>query len=164
MERREKKQPALIREAREEDLPDIVRINLETLPEHYPDYFWRDHLRLWGRAFLVAEVDGRIVGYIMTRVDRGLGYLQWRPFKKLGHIVSIAVLPEYRRRGIGTALMVEAMRRLKEIYGASEAYLEVRVSNDAAIRLYEKLGFKKVRRLRKYYLDGEDAWLMAKKL
>jgi len=153
-----------IREAREEDLPEIIRINLQTLPEHYPNYFWRDHLRLWGKAFLVAEVDGRIVGYVMTRVDRGLGYVYWKPFKKLGHIVSIAVLPEFRRRGIGMRLMIEAMRRLKEVYGASEVYLEVRVSNDAAIRLYEKLGFRKVKQLRKYYLDGEDAWLMAREL
>jgi len=154
----------IIREAKEEDLPKIIRINLETLPEHYPDYFWRDHLRLWGKAFLVAEVDRKIVGYIMTRVDRGLGYVYWKPFKKLGHVVSIAVLPEFRRRGIGRKLMLEAMRRLKEIYGASEVYLEVRVSNKAAISLYEKLGFRKVKHLRKYYLDGEDAWLMAREL
>ncbi len=154
----------IIREARPEDLPDVIDINMKTLPEHYPEYFWRDHLRLWGRAFLVAEVDGRVVGYVMTRIDRGLGYIRWRPFKKLGHIVSIAVLPEFRRRGIGTALMIEAMKRLKEVYGASEAYLEVRVSNEAAIRLYEKLGFKKIRVLRRYYLDGEDAWLMAREL
>jgi len=160
----EERGKVIIREAREEDLPEIIRINLQTLPEHYPDYFWRDHLRLWGKAFLVAEVDGRIVGYVMTRVDRGLGYVYWKPFKKLGHIVSIAVLPEFRRRGIGTKLMVEAMRRLKEVYEASEAYLEVRVSNDAAIRLYEKLGFRRMKRLRKYYLDGEDAWLMAREL
>ncbi|MCC6033023.1 MAG: ribosomal-protein-alanine acetyltransferase, partial [Desulfurococcaceae archaeon] len=39
-----------------------------------------------------------------------------------------------------------------------------RVSNEPAIRLYEKLGFRKVQRIRFYYLDGEDAWLMAKEV
>jgi ribosomal-protein-alanine N-acetyltransferase len=60
--------------------------------------------------------------------------------------------------------MVEALRRLKEFYKVNEVYLEVRVSNEPAIRLYEKLGFRKVQRIRFYYLDGEDAWLMAKEV
>ena len=44
---------------------------------------------------------------------------------------------------------------------ATECYLEVRIGNDAAIGLYEKLGFAKVKRNYGYYLDGEDAWVMA---
>jgi len=151
-----------IREARPEDLEEIININLACLREHYPDYFWRDHLQLWGKAFLVAEFEGKIVGYIMTRVERSMGYMGGFFPRKVGHIVSIAVLPEFRRRGIATALMREAIGRLRELYKVKEVYLEVRVSNEPAIRLYEKLGFKKVRRLKYYYLDGEDAWVMAR--
>ena len=153
-----------VREARPEDLNEIISINLMCLREHYPDYFWRDHLQLWGKAFLVAEHNNKVVGYVMTRVERSIGYVSRFFPKKVGHVVSIAVLPEFRRRGIATALMKEAIKRLKEIYGVKEVYLEVRISNEPAIKLYEKLGFQKVRRLKYYYLDGEDAWVMAKEV
>ncbi|RLG81091.1 MAG: ribosomal-protein-alanine N-acetyltransferase [Thermoprotei archaeon] len=151
----------LIREAREEDLDQVININLVSLKEHYPRSFWRDHLMLWGKAFLVAELTSRVVGYVMCRVETGVGYLRssWR---RLGHVISIAVHPNYRRRGIGTKLMVKAIERLREYYQAEEVYLEVRVSNEPAIKLYEKLGFMKARVLRHYYLDGEDAYLMVR--
>jgi ribosomal-protein-alanine N-acetyltransferase len=108
-------------------------------------------------------VGGKIVGYNMCRMEMGIGHIK-RGIVKQGHVVSIAVLPEYRRRGIATALMLRAMDSMKNKYGAAEVYLEVRVSNEPAIRLYEKLGFKKVKVLRGYYLDGEDAYLMAREL
>jgi len=152
---------ATIREVREEDLDQVIEINLISLKEHYPVQFWRDHLQLWGKIFLVAEVDSRIVGYVMTRIERGFGFLR-RFLRKLGHVVSIAVHPNYRRRGIGSALMVEVLKRMKDLYNVDEAYLEVRVSNTPAIKLYEKLGFKIVKVIKYYYADGEDAYLMAR--
>ncbi len=153
----------VIREAREEDLDEVININMISLKEHYPRSFWEDHLRTWNKAFLVAEASSRIVGYIMCRIESGFCYLR-RGWCRLGHIISIAIHPNFRRKGIGTSLMLEALKRLKEIYNAKEVYLEVRVSNYPAINLYEKLGFKKVKVLRYYYLDGEDAYLMAKEL
>nr|WP_236698174.1 ribosomal protein S18-alanine N-acetyltransferase [Pyrodictium occultum] len=159
-----REEPFLIRKARLEDLPMIIAINRATLPENYPEWFWRDHLEKWGDAFFVAEVEGRIVGYVMSRVEYGAPTFTKGLIVKKGHIVSIAVLEGYRRRGIGTALMKAALKALKERYGCKEVYLEVRVSNEPAIRLYEKLGFKKVRVIPMYYLDGEDAYLMAREL
>lgn len=103
-----------------------------------------------------------MVGYIMCRVERGFSYTNRGRWVKKGHIVSIAVVPEARGRGIGTDLMIHAMRALKENYGVDEYYLEVRVSNVIAIHLYEKLGFKRIKVLKGYYLDGEDAYLMAR--
>lgn len=153
----------ILREARKEELGDVISINLVCLPEHYPYDFWLDHLNTWGKTFLVAEVDGKIVGYVMCRVESGLGFIS-NKLSRLGHVVSIAVLPEYRRRGIGRMLMLEALDRLREYYGVNEVYLEVRVSNIPAIKLYESLGFRKVKVLRHYYLDGEDAYLMAKEV
>jgi ribosomal-protein-alanine N-acetyltransferase len=150
----------LIREVSEEDLKKVIEINMISLPEHYPFDFWLDHLRTWGKAFLLAEVNNEVVGYVMCRVEAGLGYIR-RGIVKLGHIVSIAVHPNYRRLGIGTRLMRESMKRLKEYYNVEEVYLEVRVSNIPAIRLYESLGFKKVKIIKHYYLDGEDAYVMA---
>ena len=76
---------------------------------------------------------------------------------------DIAVHPEYRRRGIGGALLglveEEAVRR-----GAARAFLEVRVGNTTALALYEKCGYKTLRRRKKYYPDGEDAFVMTKRL
>ena len=152
-----------IREARLTDLDQVISINMEALPEHYPRAFWEEHVKRWNKAFLVAEVDGWIVGYIMCRVEWGWGFTKNKILKK-GHVISIAVRKEYRRRGIGKKLMEEAMKALKEVYGAEEVYLEVRVSNKPAISLYEKLGFKIVKRVAAYYLDGEDAYIMARKL
>ncbi len=154
----------IIRRARLEDLPKVIEVNMKTLPEHYPEWFWREHLEKWGEAFFVAEVAGRIVGYVMSRVEYGTPLIVRGVIVKKGHIVSIAVLEGYRRRGIGTALMKAALAALKEKYGCKEVYLEVRVSNKPAIKLYEKLGFRIVKTIPMYYLDGEDAYVMAREL
>jgi ribosomal-protein-alanine N-acetyltransferase len=60
--------------------------------------------------------------------------------------------------------MKSGMEAMKNVYDAKEVYLEVRVSNTPAIRLYEKLGFKIVKVLEGYYSDGENAYLMAREL
>lgn len=159
----EEKSSYIIREARLEDLDQVIAINMEALPEHYPRVFWEEHVKRWNKAFLVAEVNGLIVGYIMCRVEWGWGFTKNKLLRK-GHVISIAVRKEFRRKGIGKALMEKAMKALKEEYGAEEVYLEVRVSNKPAINLYEKLGFKIVKRVVAYYLDGEDAYIMAKLL
>ncbi|MEM0021033.1 MAG: ribosomal protein S18-alanine N-acetyltransferase [Fervidicoccaceae archaeon] len=150
----------IVRNATQSDLPQIIKVNAETLPENYPEYFFVFHLDNWGKAFFVAEVEGKIVGYIMNRIETGLGYIRKLIVKK-GHVVSIGVLEGYRRRGIGEELMRRGMSSMRDDYGAKEVYLEVRVSNDPAIRLYEKLGFRKIKVIEGYYSDGEDAYLMA---
>ncbi|MEM2204143.1 MAG: ribosomal protein S18-alanine N-acetyltransferase [Sulfolobales archaeon] len=149
-----------IREASYSDLDKIIEINMRSLPEHYPRYFWEQHIEEWGKIFLVAEAPGGIIGYMMNRIENDEGFFKG-DFVLRGHVVSIAVLREYRRRGVGKALMLEGMYRMKKIYGAEEVVLEVRVSNEPATNLYRSLGFKVVRILRRYYMDGEDAYLMA---
>jgi len=145
------------------DLDIVMYINRTTLPENYTSRFFMEHHERFPEAFLVAEVEGNVVGYVMSRVELGLGCTVKGIIKK-GHIVSIAVLPDYRRRGIGSKLLEQAMEALKDIYGCKEVYLEVRVSNNPAISLYEKYGFRKVKIIRGYYLDGEDAYIMARPL
>jgi len=150
-----------IREASYEDLERVIEINMSSLPEHYPRYFWEQHLETWNRIFLVAEVPrSGVVGYMMNRIEDDEGFFKG-DFVRRGHVVSIAVLSDYRRRGIGLALMLEGMLRMRSHYGAQEVVLEVRVSNEPAINLYRGIGFKVVRILRRYYADGEDAYLMA---
>ncbi len=150
----------IIRNFRSGDLEKVVYINRTCLPENYsPDFFIEHHLR-WPEAFYVAEVGGEVVGYVMSRVEWGWSYVK-RGIVKKGHIISIAVLPEHRRIGIGRSLMVSAMKSLKDRYNCGEVYLEVRVSNVPAINLYKSLKFRIVKKIPFYYLDGEDAYLMA---
>jgi ribosomal-protein-alanine N-acetyltransferase len=79
------------------------------------------------------------------------------------HISTIAVRPEWRRRGIGELLLVAMLERAVEL-GGNLATLEVRVSNVTAQSLYQKYGFAKVGRRPRYYSDrGEDALIMTTK-
>ncbi|MDK6028034.1 N-acetyltransferase [Ignisphaera sp. 4213-co] len=153
-----------IRPATDKDIDYVIAINIECLPEHYPLSFWLEHLSKYGDVFYVAEVDDKIVGYVLTRVEEGESLFHIGKKVKKGHIVSVAVRENYRRRGIATYLLSTVLSILVHLYEASEAYLEVRVSNVPAIKLYEKLGFEILRKIEGYYLDGEDAYLMAKRL
>ena len=99
----------------------------------------------------------------MCRIETGLPNFGLFGLIKKGHVVSIAVMPEHRGKGIGYTLMKEAMKNMEK-YNAKECFLEVRVSNQPAINLYKKLGFQIVKTIRHYYMDGEDAYLMARKL
>lgn len=160
----EKAQGYKVRNANLNDIDNVIEVNMVSLPEHYPRSFFEELLEDWGKAFYVAESPrGDIVGYIMTRVEIKPGFFK-HFLARSGHVVSIAILKDHRRRGLGYALMAYAMKSMYEDYKCSETYLEVRVSNTPAITLYERLGYKKVKIERGYYLDGEDAYVMARKL
>lgn len=151
-----------IRNAEMRDISSIVYINRTCLPENYPVYFFEDLLKRYGKAFYVAVTeDDQVVGYVMPRIEWKPGFFKKFIIKSL-HIVSIAVLPNHRRRGLGYILMAYAMDAGVREYGCKETYLEVRVSNHPAINLYKKLGYEIIRVLEHYYLDGENAYLMAR--
>ena len=152
----------VIRKFEREDLSQVVRINKTCLPENYPDSFFLGLHFQAPNAFIVAEKNNTIVGYIMCRVERGFSSFGMKIIKK-GHIVSLAVLPEHRRKKLGEKLLDAALKGLKN-YNVSEVYLEVRVSNEPAINLYKKFGFEIVKRQKGYYLDGEDAFVMGMKI
>lgn len=99
-------------------------------------------------VFLVAEEDGKVVGYI--------GSYHCHPE---GYVTNVAVAPEMRRRGIGRALVEELIARGK---GLSLSFwtLEVRESNEGAIALYSSIGFKKVGKRPRFYSNPEEAALL----
>ena len=144
-----------------DDLNRVMAINFECLPENYSSSFYRELFSRFPETFVVAEADDEIQGYIMCRVERGFSKLRNLSPARLLHVVSIAVRESYRRRGMAKALMLEAMKRGPVTYEATECYLEVRVGNEPAVKLYERLGFTKTKRNYGYYLDGEDAWVMS---
>ena len=149
----------MIRRAEISDLIGVMEINLKTLPEHYSDYFYESLLSELPEAFLVGEISGKHVGYIMCKTEYGFSNFKKLGFVKKGHVVSIAVLDEFRRKGIGKALVEESINGVK-IRKCDELYLEVRCSNTDAVRLYENMDFIIKQRLNSYYRDGEDAYLM----
>ena len=100
-------------------------------------------------AFAADDEEGRLCGYLI--VSR---------YVDAWHVMNIAVAPEYRRRGIARALL-ERLFEITEADPRRGYTLEVRVSNTAAIRLYERLGFQTRGIRRGYYTDNrEDALIM----
>ncbi|MBK9316529.1 MAG: GNAT family N-acetyltransferase [Acidobacteria bacterium] len=81
----------------------------------------------------------------------------------IGHITTIGVAPEHRRRGLARLMLIEIERALcaRQV---STIRLEVRVGNNSAHNLYEQLGYSIVQRMSKYYSNGDDGYLMVKPL
>ncbi len=145
------------------DLERITYINRVCLPENYSDYFFVDLHRKFPETFIIAEEDGEVVGYIMCRIETSLSSFVFRGLVKKGHIVSVAVLPSCRGKGIGAALVSKAMENMR-LYNAKQCFLEVRLTNTPAINLYRGLGFQVSRTIKGYYADGADAYVMARNL
>jgi ribosomal protein S18 acetylase RimI-like enzyme len=101
---------------------------------------------------LKAVVGEEMIGFIGVDV---------RPYEKRAMVATVGVLPQYRGRGIGKALM-EACEA--ELNGIGVITLNVRLSNRTAIGMYEKLGYRGVSRWPGYYQDGEDALVMEKRI
>jgi ribosomal-protein-alanine N-acetyltransferase len=102
---------------------------------------------------LVAEVGGRIVGYI-------IGTVRWM---NVGHVLAIGVDPQHRRKGVGTLLMERLLDYFRK-RGVSKVRLEARESNWGARRFYSTLGFVEVGKVPYYYSDGETAVLFEREI
>ena len=127
------------------DLPSAMEIDALSLPRPWSAAIWRGELSSPYGLYLVIEDRGEVFGQIGVR--HVLGEL---------HITTIAVRPEYRRRGHARALIGAALGAFPD---ASHVHLEVRPTNVEAIALYESLGFRETGRRPRYYGD-EDAVLM----
>jgi len=148
----------------ETDIESVQNINRKCLPENYPRFFFTEIYNKFPEGFNVAQIEenGEIVGYEMTRIEKGLSNFGFGICKK-GHIISIAVLHDFRRLGIAKELMFAASdaMRLRDV---KEVYLEVRESNQPAINLYKNLGYIPHKISKKYYSDGESALIMISKI
>lgn len=152
-----------LRRFKPSDLEQVMHINRVCLPENYTTFFFMNLYQRFPETFIVAEENGDVVGYTMCRIETGIPSFKLLGITRKGHVISIAVLPEHQREGIGYALMCEAMEAMVN-YKAKECYLEVRASNVPAVNLYRKMGFEVARTMRGYYADGEAAYVMARKL
>ena len=151
-----------IRRCQLNDLEEVIEINERELPEDYPYFFYKSILDNFPESFLVAtNKDNKIIAYIMWRVEKVPSIDSLKYINK-GHLVSIAVSEDFRRKGIAEVLLSTSMATIKK-HKINEYVLEVRVSNYSAIRLYEKFNFKVESVKKKYYRDGESAYYMIKK-
>ncbi|MBA7567288.1 hypothetical protein ES708_08997 [subsurface metagenome] len=154
-----------LRPCQTSDISTVMQINETTLPENYPLFFYEQILERYPEAFTLAylkENPDIIVGYIMWRVERGPSAFGLEYVKK-GHLVSLAVLKEYRRQGVAHGLLNKSMEMILQ-YGVDEYVLEVRVSNTGALNLYANFHqFETIKIVSHYYRDGEDAFYMCHK-
>ncbi|MFZ0636603.1 MAG: N-acetyltransferase [Candidatus Acidiferrales bacterium] len=152
------------------ELPSDAEVRLRTLaPEDFDAIYEIDqvcyppqiaysrrelswYLRLPGAEGIVAEVGGRIVGFLVAAYE-----------KSAAHIVTIDVLEEHRRRAIGTALLREAEERLGR-KGVTLIQLETAVDNAAAVAFWKSHGYQSRGILRNYYPGGLNAYAMMKSL
>ncbi len=133
----------------EADMDEVLAIETAS----YPRPWLREHFQaelISPHAFPLTafSADGRVAGYIcpVLVLDEG-------------HIMNVAVHPAFRGRGIGQLLVERIIADCRDA-GAAFVSLEVRISNEAAIGLYQRLGFVGTGTRRRYYENGEDALLM----
>lgn len=119
----------------------------------------------WSENSIASEVENPLAYWLVAEVDGVVaGYVGSQTVLDAADMMNLAVSPDYRRQGVGQALvnaLVEHLRQNKVI----ALLLEVRVSNAPAITLYERMGFEQVGRRPKYYHNPrEDALILRKEL
>lgn len=157
--------PFHIRPLEGKDIAAVVSIDRMVFTDPWPEsayvqeLYFNTHARYFVAQFVQATerfswkarraaLAAQIVGYVGMRVEMGRG-----------HVSTLAVRPEWRGWGLGELLLYQALDQAV-LSGAQTVSLEVRVSNPVAQNLYDKYGFATISRLRGYYSDGEDAYLM----
>jgi [ribosomal protein S18]-alanine N-acetyltransferase len=161
-------QPRLeIRRLTYPDLPQVIGIERRAFPTPWSlAMFVLELSKPSGicLAAVLAETGMRAAGECLpaSAAEGGrrlVGYLICSRYETVWHVMNVAVAPEHRREGIASALLGELYARVDDEQGRYT--LEVRRSNDAAIRLYEREGFRAAGMRKRYYQDnGEDALVM----
>ena len=132
------------RASRPEDARGIEEIELSVFPDPWSYRDVVDLISTEGAMCYSAVDNGRVVAYVLGRI-----------IPPEGEIYRVAVLPEYRRRGIAYRLLDYSMKTSRGD-GLECAFLEVRSMNTAAISLYTAYGFTEVGRRKDYYRDPKD--------
>ena len=138
---------AIIRRMEYTDLDRVVEIESELFSDDWNEVMFQQEI-VAHDAF-VYEIAGKVIGYIC-------GWLMYQEY----NITNVAICKEFQGRGLGSVLLNFIMKRVNDL-DCPEIFLEVRASNVAAIKLYEKSGFHLAGRRTKYYKNPEeDALLM----
>jgi ribosomal-protein-alanine N-acetyltransferase len=144
-----------IRRIRTSDLDRILAIESASFgKDAYDRKLFAEYLHKCGEMFLGAWKGRKLCGYVLTRISAG---------STRAELISIAVDPLFRRKGVAAVMLESTLRRLRrrEVVRFS---LMVKLTNAAAHRFYQKYGFTPLRRVPAYYEDGEDGILMVREL
>lgn len=141
-----------IRKATHSDLEAVYEVEVRSFKDPYPMHFLK-MLYYLSPVFLVATENDSVIGYVVAILRR----------RSLGHIISIAVHPSHRKKGVGRRLLLEALSMLSRLK-VKKCRLEVRESNLPALKLYKSIGFEETYSIKNYYGDGERAIVMFKEL
>ncbi|RPB08562.1 acyl-CoA N-acyltransferase [Morchella conica CCBAS932] len=132
-------------------LEAIRQLISSDLSEPYSIYVYRYFLYQWGNLCYMAMDGEQIIGVVVSKLE------EHRNGVMRGYIAMLAVKEQYRGKGIATKLVQMAIDAM--IFGdADEVALETEITNTAAIKLYERLGFLRSKRLHRYYLNGNSAF------
>ena len=139
------------------DVKNLIKLNEDNIPEHYPEAIWNVHATVFRNISFIAMVQGKPVGYILCIYDK-------TDIRKPHCLVtSFVVDKNFRRHGIGEKLLEVCLSKAKNHFDDIRFIaLNVRKSNSIAINLYNKQGFKEWSTLAGYYENGEDAYEMRK--
>ncbi len=146
-------QAYLIRQMNQRDLDEIMRIEKASFTLPWSRMSYENEFENQYATYLVVDYEGEIAAYggIWVIHDEA-------------HITSVAVAKEYRRKGMGAALL-NALLNTARLKRAMRAFLEVRVTNEAALKMYSRQGFAAIGLRKEYYDDNhEDAIVMMKTL
>lgn len=142
-----------IRHYQNRDLAEVWQVASDSLREHYDPTIFTQLVPYWPDGLIVIEDLGRVIGFVFGVMS---GPQQAR-------VLMLAVDRSYRGAGLGTLLTQEFFRECGK-RGIRQVSLEVRASNMGAQRFYQRLGFFVVRRVPRYYSDGEDGILLLRYL
>jgi N-alpha-acetyltransferase 30 len=141
-------------EKEKEYLPQIRELITKDLSEPYSIYVYRYFLYQWAELCFVAVDEteqNKLVGVVICKLEPHRG----GPLR--GYIAMLATKEEYRGKGIAITLVSKAIDLMIE-KDADEIALETEETNTGAMRLYEKLGFLRSKKLHRYYLNGNSAY------
>ena len=135
-------------------LDQIIKLDEEYFPFPWTETQWGDSV----------SKDDWILSYVIDK-NQVLGFclFQFNEIVKLGHLIKILILPEFRSKKYAEKLHSESVQR-SPLVSCDSLYLEVGVNNESAIRLYKNLGYETLIRKQRFYSNGEDAFAMQCKL
>ena len=136
-----------------EDLPEIVSIETASFTTPWSETLFYNEIFKAIAVSRVAKIDGKVVGHLCANV-----------ILDEGHILNLAVHPEFRGLGIASSLIKEMIDIMRD-RNCRSVFLEVRISNEQARIMYQKLGFSLLGTRKNYYISPfEDAVIMVLRL